>query len=254
MTETQATHRNHSQAIPSPGPVFASILCAVDGTRGSSAAVEQAAALAGADGHLTLLAVTAVRGSGVHETAAISPTRAKRLLEHAAEVAAKAGVPSTLVVDPASPPSQVILERAAQHDLLAMGAPAMSWLGGMLIGGVTVAALGSFATPLLTARSIPAGQDFARSIVVASDGLDGSDHLVDIALRLAQAKGTHVTLVHAIEVGARAQSDRIDEQARRLELTFDGRSEIRVQARQRTKGDRGGGQELKGFPGGDGES
>ncbi len=229
MTETQATHRNHSQAVPSPGPVFASILCAVDGTRGSSAAVEQAAALAGADGHLTLLAVTAVRGSGVHETAAISPTRAKRLLEHAAEVAAKAGVPSTLVVDPASPPSQVILERAAQHDLLAMGAPAMSWLGGMLIGGVTVAALGSFATPLLTARSIPAGQDFARSIVVASDGLDGSDHLVDIALRLAQAKGTHVTLVHAIEVGARAQSDRIDEQARRLELTFDGRSEIRVQ-------------------------
>lgn len=229
MTETQATHRNHSQAVPSPGPVFASILCAVNGTRGSSAAVEQAAALAGADGHLTLLAVTAVRGSGVHETAAISPTRAKRLLEHAAEVAAKAGVPSTLVVDPASPPSQVILERAAQHDLLAMGAPAMSWLGGMLIGGVTVAALGSFATPLLTARSIPAGQDFARSIVVASDGLDGSDHLVDIALRLAQAKGTHVTLVHAIEVGARAQSDRIDEQARRLELTFDGRSEIRVQ-------------------------
>ncbi len=229
MTETQATHRNHSQAVPSPGPVFASILCAVNGARGSSAAVEQAAALAGADGHLTLLAVTAVRGSGVHETAAISPTRAKRLLEHAAEVAAKAGVPSTLVVDPASPPSQVILERAAQHDLLAMGAPAMSWLGGMLIGGVTVAALGSFATPLLTARSIPAGQDFARSIVVASDGLDGSDHLVDIALRLAQAKGTHVTLVHAIEVGARAQSDRIDEQARRLELTFDGRSEIRVQ-------------------------
>ena len=138
-------------------------------------------------------------------------------------------MPSTLVVDPASPPSQVILERAAQHDLLAMGAPAMSWLGGMLIGGVTVAALGSFATPLLTARSIPAGQDFARSIVVASDGLDGSDHLVDIALRLAQAKGTHVTLVHAIEVGARAQSDRIDEQARRLERTFDGRSEIRVQ-------------------------
>jgi nucleotide-binding universal stress UspA family protein len=229
MTETQATQQNHSQAVLSLGPVFASVLCAVDGTRGSSAAVEQAAALAGADGHLTLLAVTAVKGSGVYQTAAISPARAKRLLDHAAEIAAKARVPSTLVVDPASPPSEVILERAAQHDLLAMGAPAMSWLGGMLIGGVTVTALGSFATPLLTARSIPAGQDFAHSIVVASDGLDGSDHLVDLALRLAQAKGTHVTLVHAIEVGARAQSDRIDEQARRLELTCDGSSEVRVQ-------------------------
>ena len=90
--------------------------------------------------------MTAVAGAGVYQTAAISPAHAKRLLEHAAGLAAKAGVPSTLVVDPASPPSQVILERAAQHDLLAMGAPAMSWLGGMLIGGVTVAALGSFST------------------------------------------------------------------------------------------------------------
>jgi len=230
MTETQATQRNDDQAAASPGSVFASILCAVDGTRGSSAAVEQAAALAGADGHLTLLAVTAVRGSGVYQTAAISPARAKRLLDHAAEVAAKAGVPSTLVVDPASPPSQVILERAAQHDLLAMGAPATSWLGGMLIGGVTVAALGSFTTPLLAARWIPAGQDFARSIVVASDGLDGSDHLVDLALRLAHAKGTNVTLVHATEAGSRAQSHRIDEQARRLELAVDGGSEVQVQA------------------------
>jgi nucleotide-binding universal stress UspA family protein len=230
MTETQATQRNDDQAAASPGPVFASILCAVDGTRGSSAAVKQAATLAGPDGHLTLLAVTAVTGSGAYRSAAISPARVKHLLDHAAEVAEEAGVPSTLVVDPASPPSQVILDRAAQHDLLAMGAPATSWLGGMLIGGVTVAALGSFTTPLLAARSISAGHDFARSIVVASDGLEGSDDLVDLALRLVHTKGTHVTLVHAIEVGSRAQADRIDEQARRLELAVADRSEVRVQA------------------------
>lgn len=230
MTETQATQQNHSQAVLSLGPVFASVLCAVDGTRGSSAAVEQAAALAGADGHLTLLAVTAVKGSGVYQTAAISPAHAKRLLDHAARIADEAGVASTRVVDPASPPSQVILDRAAQHDLLALGAPATSWLGGMLIGSVTAAALGSFTTPLLAARSIPAGQDFARSIVVASDGLDGSDHLVDLAARLAHAKGANVTLVHALEVKSRAQPQRIEEQARTLELAVDGRSEVLVQA------------------------
>jgi nucleotide-binding universal stress UspA family protein len=135
MSETPATQRSDAQAAPSRGPVFASVLCAVDGTLGSSAAVKQAAALAGPDGHLTLLAVTAVTGSGAYRSAAISPTRAKRLLDDAAGIAEAAGVPSTLVVDPASPPSQVILDRAAQHDLLAMGAPATSWLGGMLIGG-----------------------------------------------------------------------------------------------------------------------
>jgi nucleotide-binding universal stress UspA family protein len=230
MTETQATQRDDGQAAASPGPVFARILCAVNGTRGSSAAVKQAATLAGPRGHLTLLAVTAVTGSGAYRSAAISPTRARRILDHAAGIADEAGVPSTLVVDPASPPSQVILDRAAQHDLLAMGAPVTSWLGGMFIGGVTEAALGSFTTPLLAARSIPAGHDFSVSIVVASDGSDGSDHLVDLAARLAHAKGASVTLVHAIEVESRAQPHRIDEQARRLKLAVDGRSEVRVQA------------------------
>jgi nucleotide-binding universal stress UspA family protein len=230
MTETQATQRNDGQAAASPGPVFASILCAVDGTRGSSAAVKQAATLAGPRGHLTLLAVTAVTGSGAYRSAAISPARAKRLLDHAAGIADEAGVPSTLVVDPASPPSQVILDRAAHHDLLAMGAPATSWLGGMFIGGVAVAALGSFTTPLLAARSTPTGHDFPNSIAVASDGLDGSDHLVDLAARLAHPRGANVTLVHVLEDESRARPRRIDEQARRLELAVPGRIELRVQA------------------------
>jgi len=230
MTETQATQRSDDHAAASPGPVFARVLCAVDGTRGSSAAVKQAATLAGPDGHLTLLAVTALTGSGAYRSAAISPARAKRLLDDAAGIAEAAGVPSTLVLDPASPPAQVILDQAAQHDLLAMGAPVTSWLGGMLIGGVAVTALGSFTTPLLAARSIPAELDFPVSIVVASDGLEGSDHLVDLAARLAHARGAHVTLVHALEVESRAQPHRIDEQARRLELAVDGSSEVRVQA------------------------
>jgi len=51
------------------GSVFTNILCAVDGTRASTAAVKLAASLAGPDGHLTLLAVTAVSGSGAYATA-----------------------------------------------------------------------------------------------------------------------------------------------------------------------------------------
>lgn len=108
---------------PSTG-VFTNILCAVDGTHTSTAAVRMAAGLAGTGGHLTLLAVTAVSGSGRYATAAISPSRVNSLLSHAQRIAEDAGVSSTTVVDPGGPPVEVILERASDHDLLAIGAPA----------------------------------------------------------------------------------------------------------------------------------
>ena len=63
-----------------PDGLFVDALCGVDGTRRSFAAVEQAADLAGPDGRLTLLAVTAVTGAGVNRRAAISPARAEQLL------------------------------------------------------------------------------------------------------------------------------------------------------------------------------
>ena len=106
-----------------------------------------AASLAGPDGHLTLLAVTAVSGSGAYATAAISPGRVDLVLSNAKRIADDAGVPSSTVVDPDGPPVEVILERASDHDLLAIGAPATSWLGGMLIGGVATTALSRFTTP-----------------------------------------------------------------------------------------------------------
>ena len=51
------------------------------------------------------------------------------MLSRATRIADDAGVSSTTVVDPRSPPVKVILKRACDHDLLAIGAPASSWLG-----------------------------------------------------------------------------------------------------------------------------
>ena len=83
MTKTKTPHTSRHRsasahddsAAPGSTSVFTNILCAVDGTRTSTAAVELAVSLAGPDGHLTLLAVTAVSGSGAYTTAAISPGR-----------------------------------------------------------------------------------------------------------------------------------------------------------------------------------
>ncbi len=196
--------------------VFTNILCAVDGTRTSTAAVEMAASLAGPDGHLTLLAVTAVSGSGAYTMAAISPGRVDLVLSNAKRIADDAGVPSSSVVDPDGPPVEVILERASGHDLLAIGAPATSWLAGMLIGGVAITALSRFTTPMLFARRPFTGSLRDRQILVASDGEEGSDHIVDLAGRLGQSQGAQVTLVNAIGAESKMNPRAIRAQARAL--------------------------------------
>jgi nucleotide-binding universal stress UspA family protein len=231
MTETQAPRPQDEGTTSDFDRVFAEILCAVDGSRRSFAAVEQAAALAGPHGHLTLLAVTAVTGSGAYQSAAIGPARAEGILNHAAQIASRAGVPSTVAIDPARPPASVILDRASRHDLLALGAPVTSRLGGMLIGGVAVEAVKLSTTPLLAARLLGAGDHgFAQRILIACDGLDGSDELVELVGRLAKAQNASVVLVHATDSEPRAQQERLDQQALALEAALGRASEIRIAA------------------------
>jgi nucleotide-binding universal stress UspA family protein len=225
-----ATHPNESRAAVTPELVFADILCAIDGTRGSFAAVEQAAALAGPTGHLTLLAVTAVAGSGAYRRAATSDAGAELILDRAADVAYNAGVATTKVVDPGEPAVEVILERATGHDLLVIGAPVTSWLGGMFIGGVAAQTLSGFTTPLLAARALPIEHRFAERVLVASDGLKESELVVDLAGRLARNRGAEVVLLHAIGVGANARPHRIEDQARRLQDTVGGPIQTRIEA------------------------
>jgi nucleotide-binding universal stress UspA family protein len=145
LTKTEKSQEQYkhedSSTLEDPTPVFENILCGVDGTRTSTAAVEMAATLAGPGGHLTLLAVTAQTGSGAYSMAALSPGHAELVLRNAKRIATKLGVPASTVVDPGSPPVEVILERATEHDLFAIGAPAVSWLGSRRVGGLH--ALGS---------------------------------------------------------------------------------------------------------------
>ena len=171
MTPTGTEQQASDRSAPDGNRPFTDILCAVDGTHRSYSAVEQAAILAGPSGHLTMLAVTAVKGSGAYRSAAIGPERAERIVERAGHLADVAGVPCTKQIDPAGPPAEVIVERAADHDLLAIGAPGTSWLGGRLVDGVAGVAL-TIDKPLLAARSTPGGEErFPKRILVASDGL-----------------------------------------------------------------------------------
>jgi nucleotide-binding universal stress UspA family protein len=198
MPETLSMQTEGSAAPARSAPIFANILCAIDGKEGGFSAVEQAASLAGSEGHLTFLMVTSFRSGGAHRGPAIGPTRASGILERAEAIAREAGVPYTSEVDPGTPPARVILDWSPKYDLLALGAPASSWPAKLLSVGVGDRALGGFSTALLVARPLGAERQFGDKIVVASDGQETSHPIIDVAARVARARAANVTLVHAL--------------------------------------------------------
>jgi nucleotide-binding universal stress UspA family protein len=111
----------------------------------------------------------------------------------------------------------VILDWSVGYDLLALGAPANTWLRGLFVASVGDTALGSLVTPLLVARPTPAGQRFGDRILVASDCLEGSDELVELAGQLARAHGSSVILLHATGHEPHIRRDGVEEKARRLQ-------------------------------------
>lgn len=216
MPETESMHAEGRAAPGGTAPIFANLLCAIRGNEGSFAAVEQAAALAGPQGRLTLLAVTSFRSGGAHRGPEIGPVRATEILQHAEGIAREVGVPYAKEVDPRGPPARVILDWSAKYDLLALGAPASSWPAVWLSIGVGNKAIEGFTTPLLVARPLAAERRFGDQIVVASDGMEGSHAVVDLALRLARTNGSNVKLVHAL--GGKSPIKRIrSERQRTLE-------------------------------------
>ena len=207
-----------------PG-VFTDALCAVDGTRESLAAVEHAAALVAPGGRITVLVVTSYEAEGDHRSPEIGPRRAKAMIDEAVAICRAAGVGSTVEVDPASPPSQLVLDWAEGHGLLALGAPATSWFGSVFAGGVGVTAEAFFDTPMLLARTTPVGARFASPVAVASDGAEGSDELTHFAASVARSQGASLLLLHARSRPS-TRSRRIEEQSKELERTMGGAFEV----------------------------
>jgi len=193
--------------------VFTEALCGVDGGEASFAAVEQAARLVGPGGHLTVLIVTSLRtGAGQ-----MSGDSATEMVQHANTLADEAGVSCKIEVDPAGPVHEIVSDWASGHDLLAIGAPPKSVLAGMLFSGVTDTAMRSLSTPLLVARPVSAAARFGERMLVASDGLGGSDELVAFASRVAGDGRSALTLIHALGRRSIASRSRIDAQVQSMQ-------------------------------------
>lgn len=209
--------------------ILTDVLCGVDGTRSAYEAVRQAAWLAGADGHLTLLAAIAAQGSGQWQMAAFAPARARRALDHARRIAKEAAVSSDPEVAERGEVVDVLLDRARGHGVLALGAPKMSRLAHLLVGGIATVTAHVLPCSLLVTRRPPAGTRFGERIMVASDGLSGSDGLVDFAAQFAKQHRASLVLLHAIRSESASRPARIAAQGERVRRALGRRSAVRVE-------------------------
>jgi nucleotide-binding universal stress UspA family protein len=191
--------------------LFTDVICGVDGSAGSYAAVEQAARLVGSGGQLTVLVVTSLRKEVGQRS------DATEIVERATALADRGGVSCRVEVDPARPVHEVVSDWATGHELLAIGAPPASILAGLWLGSVTETAMRSLQTPLLVARPAADAAHFGERVLVASDGLRGSDELVCFASMFAKRAGSALTLVHALGRRSISRRARIDAQVQSLQ-------------------------------------
>jgi nucleotide-binding universal stress UspA family protein len=220
------------RAANSSPALFTDALCAIDATRTSLRAVSRACELLAPDARLTIFVSTHETGAGAWATAAVSPERARRAVTSAAEIARKAGLRAETLIDSGGPPVERVLERAASHALLALGAPMVPRGAGLWIGGVALHAVHHLPSSLLIARepSLAAGEH----IVLALDGSEDVLGLTEIAARAARRLQRGVVAVHAVGVESRSQRHHLDAQQERLRNALGAAPEVVVKAERPT--------------------
>ena len=175
---------------------FPSILCGIDGSRVSEEAARQAAVLAAPDGDVTLLCVRWAQGVGVGAQATIADKRAREALDLAVATVEAAGARGTAVLVDSTDPFDEILGRSRAADLLVLGCPPGSRAGAITLGQVGSRLLHEASVPVLVCRTPPAGHPFPGSILVATDGSDGSAWATRLAGQISRRHGSSVIQLH----------------------------------------------------------
>ena len=192
------THRSEPRAasVPDagPSPLFARVLCGIDGSPAAAEAARQAAVLAGG-GSLELVAVTWTTGAGPTRMTALSDTRARRALEAATVLAAEQGTPVSAELVHAADEGRTIRRLAGDHDLIAVGARSGSRAGGIMLGSVATRMVHEADSPVLVARRPPEGSVFPEPILLATDGSPSSARAATLTARIAERLGSTVFML-----------------------------------------------------------
>ena len=160
--------------------IFDRIVCGVDGTAASLAAVVQAARLRPPDGSLVLVAAVSV-GKTAHAGIA-APRAAARLEEEAQHAIAEAQELVTAegkIVN--GEPASVLLGEANRATLLALGSHERRRTAGMLLGTVATRMLHEAPCSILIARPAHDPAVWPQTVVAGVDGSAESELAVTVA-------------------------------------------------------------------------
>jgi nucleotide-binding universal stress UspA family protein len=195
VSDPSVIERTHS----SQAPVFADILCAIDGSRGSRAAIHQAVCLCEPGAKVSFVAVHHEVGSGRCAQADLSEMHARAVLDEAASIGRESELETSVSLLRGAEVGDLLLAEAAGRDLLVAGCR-----GGMKLGSTATPLARQAEVPLLIARRTIEAGNFPQSVLLATDGSDGSVAPARVVTRLAKRRGSALRLVYVPD-GRRAE-------------------------------------------------
>ncbi len=129
---------------------------------------------------------------------------ARAVLDEAASIAREDKLESSVSLLRGTKLSDLLLAEAAGHDLLVAGCRGGSRNGDMALGSTTGRLARHAEVPLLIARRTIDTGNFPQSVLLATDGSDGSTAPARVATRLAKARGSALRLAYVPD-GRRAE-------------------------------------------------
>jgi nucleotide-binding universal stress UspA family protein len=197
---------------PESAAAFADILCAVNGSRGSQIAAEQAIALAKPGATIRFIAVWYSAGTGLAATAQLSERRARNALTKCTGQAERAGVSATVELRKSRSATNALLSESESHDLLVLGSIGSSRASGIMMGSSATQAAHRTLKPLLIARRAKSSEEFPMKVLLASDGSPGSWAAARATSRIARGCGSQVEMIHVPSDTDPKRRRRIDQQ------------------------------------------
>jgi nucleotide-binding universal stress UspA family protein len=184
---------------------FRSILCGVEGNPASTIAARASIALQTPETSLRFVAVDA--------SFELRPEYTKESLEaalaEAMKLAGEAGVTATSDMPAGKYASKVLLAEAQNHDLLVVGTHNQSRVSGIVLGSTASETVHETERPLMVARE-PTGGGFLDTMLLATDGSEGSKAAAAAAGALAAAYGGKLEVLHVSD-GKQSDSDTVME-------------------------------------------
>lgn len=172
-------------------PPFPHILCAVDGSAGTEAAIEQAIAIADGDSQV-VFAGSWHRTEPGKGDAPSEQDAAYRSVKAAVAQAREAGVEASYQLFHAPRLSDALLKAHALHDLVVIGAHPYARPTGIVLGETATRLVHRSAIPVLVARP----QTLESGVVVGTRAVPDDRRAMTAAAHVAARLGAELTVVH----------------------------------------------------------